>query len=272
MDLGAKSRLTVACLQLNTSSDVEANLEKIYDLVGQACQKGAKLLFLPEHTPYILDRELSKFKEHVLSWESKVLSFFANLAKERKIWLNFSMASLDRKKDRLLNRSYLLNSTGEYCASYEKIHLFNTLLDGKEDHHESKIYSPGTDVVISPTPWGTLGFSICYDLRFPLLFREMRKRGADFLCVPSAFTSFTGKAHWHSLLRARAIENGCYVFAPNQFGNLPGGLEAYGHSLIVSPWGEILADHGEGVGFILAEINKDEIFEARSLISSSFFD
>ena len=146
-------------------------------------------------------------------------------------------------------------------ARYDKIHMFDIDLAGGESYRESNAFRPGGRTVLADTPWGVLGMTVCYDLRFPQLYRALAQAGADFLAMPSAFTVPTGKAHWHVLMRARAIENGCFVFAPAQWGEHAGGRRTYGHSLIVDPWGEVLADAGEGVGIVSARIDLEAIAE-----------
>lgn len=263
-----KTEFCAACLQLNSNETPSMNLKKIQGLIYQACDQGANFIFLPEHSPYLLSGSFSAIKGIVLNWHSRALDFFINLAREKKVWICTTMGSLDKKTGNLVNRTYLISSDGKIVVTYDKIHLFNARLGGKENHSESKIYKPGSQIVTALTPWGKIGLAICYDLRFPYLFQQLRKDGADFFCIPSSFSYLTGQAHWHALLRARAIENSCYIFAPNQYGTQRSGLIAYGHSLIVSPWGEILRDGGEGVGLILAKVSRKEIKRVRLLIPS----
>jgi predicted amidohydrolase len=169
---------------------------------------------------------------------------------------------------RLANRSFLVDPGGRILARYDKIHMFDIDLPGGESYRESNAYRPGGDTVVAETPWGRLGMSVCYDVRFPYLYRALAQSGADFLSVPSVFTVPTGNAHWHVLLRARAIENGCFVFAPAQSGEHAAGRRSYGHSLIVDPWGEVLADAGEEVGVISARIEVARIAEVRNMVPS----
>ena len=178
----------------------------------------------------------------------------------------------DPGETRLANRSLLIDSGGAIVARYDKIHMFDIDLPGGESYRESNAYRPGRDTVVAETPWGRLGMSVCYDVRFPHLYRALAQAGADFLSVPSVFTVPTGRAHWHVLLRARAIENACFVFAPAQWGEHAGGRKSYGHSLIVDPWGEVLADGGEEVGFITARIDPARSAEARRSVPSLTHD
>jgi predicted amidohydrolase len=165
--------------------------------------------------------------------------------------------------DRLANRSFLLTPEGEIAARYDKIHMFDVDLEDGQTYRESVLYRPGDTPVLAELPWGTLGMTVCYDVRFAYLYRALAQAGADFLTIPAAFTVPTGKAHWHVLQRARAIETACFVLAPAQWGEHADGRKTYGHSLIVDPWGEVLADAGEGVGFVTAEIDPAKIAEAR---------
>jgi predicted amidohydrolase len=173
---------------------------------------------------------------------------------------------------KIANRSFVLNPAGEIAAWYDKIHMFDVDLPNGESYRESKNYQPGDRAVVADLPWGKLGLSICYDLRFPYLYRALAHQGADFLCVPAAFTKVTGEAHWHSLLQARAIENTCFVFAPAQTGKHDDGRSTYGHSLIVDPWGEVLADGGTEVGYVTADIDMARVAEARDRVPSITHD
>ena len=195
---------------------------------------------------------------------------FKQLARRLKIFLLIGSLAI-KKSSRskiIFNRSMLINDKGEIIARYDKIHMFDVQLKNNESYSESKIYQAGNDAVLARTPWGVLGMTICYDLRFPVLYRKLAQRGAYFFSVPSAFTQFTGKDHWHVLLRARAIENGCFIFAPAQCGKHPGNRKTFGHSLIVDPWGKIIAEAKNGVGYILANIDTRLVVKARSMIPS----
>jgi len=172
---------------------------------------------------------------------------------------------------RYRNRSILLDPAGDVVARYDKAHLFDVDLGEGQSYRESDTLEPGDEAVLARTPWGVLGMSICYDVRFAYLYRALAHGGADFLSVPAAFTKTTGEAHWHPLLRSRAIETGCYVFAPGQYGE-HGRARTYGHSLVVDPWGEVLADAGEGPGFALAEVDPERVLEARRRIPALTHD
>jgi predicted amidohydrolase len=203
-----------------------------------------------------------------------MLAAFRELARETGAWLLLGSAVVRRGDgdDRLANRSFLVAPNGEITARYDKIHMFDVELAGGESYRESNAFRPGDKAVLAELPWGVLGMTVCYDLRFPQLYRALAQAGADFLSIPSAFTVPTGRAHWHVLMRARAIETGCFVFAPAQWGEHAEGRKTYGHSLIVAPWGEILAEAPDGVGFVTAEIDRAKVADARRSVPSLSHD
>lgn len=172
------------------------------------------------------------------------------------------------EQDRCANRSFLITPDGEIAARYDKIHMFDVDLEGGESYRESRTYRPGDEAIVADLPWGMLGMTVCYDMRFPHLYRQLAQAGASFLSVPAAFTRPTGRAHWHTLLRARAIETQCFVFAPAQCGEHPSGRKTYGHSIIIDPWGEILAEAGEAPEVITATIDPTRITEVRGQVPS----
>ena len=172
------------------------------------------------------------------------------------------------EQDRCANRSFLITPDGEIAARYDKIHMFDVDLEGGESYRESRTYRPGDEAIVADLPWGMLGMTVCYDMRFPHLYRQLAQAGASFLSVPAAFTRPTGRAHWHTLLRARAIETQCFVFAPTQCGEHPSGRKTYGHSIIIDPWGEILAEAGEAPEVITATIDPTRIAEVRGQVPS----
>jgi predicted amidohydrolase len=243
------------------------------DLIRRARDKGGDLIMTPEVCTMLeprrkLGREKVEFEE-----SSAALQQFRELAKETGAWILIgSMATKLEGEERMANRSILLNADGESVARYDKIHMFDVDVGEGNTFRESNGYRPGEAATLASTPWGGLGMTVCYDMRFPNLYRDLAKAGADFLAAPSAFTVPTGIAHWHVLLRARAIENGCFVFAPAQTGEHAEGRKSYGHSLIVDPWGEVLADGGEDVGVITAEIDVAKVAEARGRLPSLFND
>ena len=188
------------------------------------------------------------------------------LAKDLGIWLSVGSLAIKVAADKVANRSFLMGPDGRIHARYDKIHMFDVELPNGETYEESRNYRPGGEAVVADTPFGRLGLTICYDLRFPHLYRALAKAGASYLTVPSAFTQVTGEAHWHVLLRARAIETGCFVFAAAQSGTHENGRKTFGHSLIVGPWGEVLADGGTQTGVVTADIDPARVSEARGRI------
>ena len=191
---------------------------------------------------------------------------FSALARELDAWILLGSIAVTTDDGRLANRSVMFDPSGAVVARYDKVHLFDVDLAGGESYRESATIAPGERAVLADLPWGKLGLTICYDLRFPQLYRALAQAGADFLSVPAAFTKTTGEAHWHILLRARAIESGCFVLAPCQTGAHAGGGACYGHSLVVDPWGRVIADGGEETGIVTAEIDPAEVAKARAMI------
>jgi predicted amidohydrolase len=196
--------------------------------------------------------------------DDRALPQFLAVAEELGIWLLVGSLGIKVSADKTVNRSYLIGPNGRVSARYDKIHLFDVNLPSGETYRESNTVAPGGQAVVASLPWGRVGLSVCYDLRFPQLYRSLAKSGAEILTVPSAFTETTGKAHWHVLLRARAIENGCFVVAPAQGGTHANGRKTYGHSLIVGPWGDILAEAGTEPGVVAVELDLAEIAAART--------
>ena len=270
---------TVACVQTTAGPDVKTNIINASALVREAHKSGATLIVLPEVTN-IIDMDRSAMAEK-LSAEVDDISLvaFCTLAVELKVWLLLGSLGLKHEtalnaegKPKFANRSFLIGDDGVVRNRYTKIHLFDVDLGAGETYQESKSYEPGNETVVADTPWGKLGMTICYDIRFPHLYRKLAQAGAKFLSIPAAFARPSGKAHWHVLMRARAIENSCYVFAAAQCGEHGGGRSTYGHSLIVDPWGEILADGGTEIGFVLAEIDISLVDKVRQKIPSLTHD
>lgn len=261
--------MRVACIQMNSGDDWQANLRAAQGLAGQAAMAGAKFIALPENVLAMMGSadELIKLPlEHIRSTYLEGLSEIA--AQHKATILAGTVPVLMPGEERMFNRSILIDPDGDIAASYDKIHLCDITLDSGQSLHESRRYRPGEKLVLGQTAAGKLGLTICYDLRFPQLFRALAKAGASIITVPSAFTKITGEAHWHVLLRARAIENGCYIIAPAQVGTHPGNRETYGHALIVDPWGRVLSDAGQTVGVIYADIDPDAVTSARKKIPS----
>jgi len=262
-----------ACIQMTSGPAIEANITAASELVRRAREQGAELIMTPEVSDMIEPkRALAADKARPEDQHAMVASF-RDLARETGAWLLLGSAVIrDKNAERLSNRSFLISPQGEIAARYDKIHMFDVDLPTGERHRESQAYKPGDKAVVAELPWGRLGMTICYDLRFPHLYRALAKAGADFLAVPSAFTVPTGRAHWHVLLRARAIENGCFVFAPAQWGDHGGGRRTFGHALIVAPWGEILVEAEDRAGIIVAEIDPAKVAEARRAVPSLTHD
>ncbi len=255
-----------------TSNNVIAdNIKQADLLIREAASKGADFVLTPEMTT-LLDFGTRQLMEKVVpEVEDTSWRHFAELAKELSIWL--LIGSIAVKEDgKAANRSFLFSPAGEKIATYDKVHMFDVDIPGDKAYRESNAYKAGDKGVVVTTPWGKLGLSICYDLRFPYLYRELAQAGASMLTVPSAFTYVTGKAHWHTLLKARAIENGAFLFAPAQVGDHANGRRTYGHSLVVDPWGNILGDGGEEVGVTVVDIDIRKVQAARKQIASLTHD
>jgi predicted amidohydrolase len=256
----------VACVQTNSGRDIEPNLLAAGELVHQARRAGADFILLPENVSMLepigaLLREKARPET-----DHPAIPVFQELARTTGAWLLVGSLSIRVPGDKVANRSLLINAAGEIVARYDKIHLFDVDLGHGESYHESATIAAGERAVIAKTPWGKLGMSVCYDIRFPHLYRALAKGGADFLTIPAAFTRTTGRAHWHVLARSRAIENGCFVFAPAQSGEHAEGRQTYGHSLVIDPWGTVLADGGKDVGFVIADIDPHAVDDARRRI------
>ena len=258
----------LACVQVSAGDEIGPNLNAAAELVRRAAGEGAVFVSLPECVALIepdraaLKRKSSGEAGHL------ALTAFAALAGELGIWLHVGSVALRTEGGRIANRSYLLDPRGAVVARYDKVHMFDVDLGDGEVYRESDTYRPGDRAVCADLPWGRLGLTICYDVRFPSLYTYLAEAGAHFIGVPSAFTRRTGQAHWHVLLRARAIETGCWIFAAAQCGDHAGGRRTYGHSLIVDPWGEIVAEAGEEPGVIVAEIDPARVRQARRSIPS----
>ena len=252
-----------ACIQVNAGNDLHANIETASKFVRQAKAAGADLILMPENVAMMEWGREKLLAKSAPAENHPAIAAFKSLARETATWLHGGTLHIRLDDGRLANRTYMFDPSGKQVAQYDKIHMFDVDLGNGEVYRESATFKPGQAAQIVDLPWGKLGLSICYDVRFPQLYRALGKAGADFITVPSAFTRTTGKAHWHILLRARAIETGCYVLAPAQCGEHAGGRQTYGHALIVSPWGEVLADAGEEPGYVMAEIDLDQIKDAR---------
>ena len=261
-------RLRVACLQLNSGSDLPANVATVRALAREAAGNGAQFVLTPEYA-FMLDGRGRVMRDGALPAEGgEVLAEMRALARELQVWLLLGSLTVRTEEERIANRSVLVAADGAIIASYDKIHMFDVTLPDGKIIRESSAYLPGDRAVIADTPWGKLGLTVCYDLRFPALFRALARAGASIISVPSSFQRQTGKAHWHPLLRARAIENECFILAPAMCGDHPGDRQTYGHSLIVDPWGEILTDGGEVPGIVYGEIDPARVAKVRRMMPS----
>lgn len=255
-------------VQMCSGRDVARNARDATALIREAASGGARYVQTPEATNLMeLDRE-RLFAAAEPEAANAGLQQFADLARELRIWLHLGSLVVKASETRLANRAFLISPAGEVTARYDKIHMFDVDLPNGEVYRESTNYEPGARAVVAGLPWGGLGFSICYDLRFPHLYRALAKAGAAFLAVPAAFTRLTGEAHWVTLLRARAIEAQCFVFAAAQGGLHEHGRETFGHSLVVSPWGHVLAEGGVHPSVIFADVDLGEIADVRSRVPS----
>jgi predicted amidohydrolase len=257
-----------ACVQLRSSDDVAENVRVASALIREARSKGADFIATPENTTLMAPDGGAKLERSFDEASDPALPQFRHLAEELGVWLLIGSLAIRTGASKTANRSFLVDPKGRIAARYDKIHLFDTDPGAGESYRESNTVEGGRSAVVAALPWGGLGMTICYDLRFAHLYRALARKGAAMLSVPSAFTETTGKAHWHVLLRARAIENGAFVIAPAQGGVHANGRATYGHSLIVAPWGEVLAEAGAEPCTIVADIDTGRVAEARGRIPS----
>ena len=264
----------VACVQNCAEREMAPSIAAVSELVRAAAKDGAQFIALPEMATMLEPVEAAVLEKAKREADDPGLAAFRELARETGAWILSGSLLLrdeggtagDTAGDKVVNRSHLLDPEGAIVSRYDKLHLFDVDLAGGECYRESATVRPGDRATLAPLPWGQLGMSVCYDLRFAYLYRALAQAGASFLSIPAAFTHTTGKAHWHVLVRARAIETGSYVFAPCQCGVHADGVRTYGHSLIVDPWGEVLADGGEEPGFIAADVDPAKVAKARHMV------
>ena len=269
MSAAAGATFKVALVQMRSATTPAVNLATALAAVAEARSGGADYVLTPEMTNIIAKRE------HVLATivdedGDPTLAALREAARKHAMYVHIGSLAIKASPDRAANRSFLIDRRGDVVARYDKIHMFDVDLAGGESYRESHSYRAGDLAVVADLPWGRLGVTICYDLRFPALYRALAESGASFFSIPSAFTRPTGEAHWHVLMRARAIENGCFVFAAAQGGKHESGRESFGHSLVVDPWGQILAEAGTEPGVIFAEIDPAQVTAARSRIPSLY--
>jgi predicted amidohydrolase len=255
--------LRVACVQLSSGDDVAANVAATSLLIRQAHRDGAQFVLTPEMTSFMDVRPGALEAKTQSETNHEALEAFRALAHELSLWLLIGSMSTLVQSGKSANRSFLIAPSGEIAARYDKIHMFDVDIGDGQTYRESDIYQPGRNAVVADLPNARLGMTVCYDVRFGRLFRSLAQAGAEIFCVPAAFTKVSGAAHWHVLLRARAIENGAFVMAAGQCGTHPDGRQTYGHSLIIGPWGEIIA---EEPGVIMADLDLDQVVAARSRI------
>ncbi|MGA7712189.1 MAG: carbon-nitrogen hydrolase family protein [Rhizomicrobium sp.] len=255
-----------ACVQLRSSDDVAENIRIASALIREAAAKGARFIATPENTTLMAPDGGAKLAHSRNEDADPALPAFCALAEELGVWLLIGSLAIKVSESKTANRSFLIDPKGAIGARYSKIHLFDVDLPSGEKYRESNTVEGGSLAVTADLPWGKIGLSICYDMRFPQLYRALAQSGAFLFTAPSAFTETTGKAHWHALLRARAIENGAFVIAPAQGGTHANGRKTYGHSLIVAPWGEILAEAASDPCVIMADIDPALSAEARARI------
>src|SRR3977135_603206 len=262
------STFTVGLVSMRSGFSPAANLDDAIGLIRQAKENGADYVQTPEMTNIMDIKRERLFAAMVGEEDDKSLARLRELARELGIFIHIGSLGVKVSPERAANRSFLIDRQGEIAARYDKIHMFDVDLANGESYRESRNFRPGEHAVVADLPWGRIGLSICYDLRFPALYRALAEAGASFLTVPSAFTRKTGEAHWHTLLRHRALENGCFVFAAAQGGMHENKRETYGHSLIVDPWGTVLAEGGVEPGVFMAKIDPAKVETARKTVPS----
>ena len=263
------TKITAACVQMRSGVEIAPNLAAASALIRQAAGQGAKFIATPEMTN-LLDIRPGMARPKIVEQDDIPVHSFQALAAELGVTLLIgSLAVALPDEERFANRSFLIGPDGGVIAHYDKIHMFDVEVGDGQSYRESRAYRPGETAVLAKAPFGGIGMTICYDLRFPHLYRRLAQAGAEILTIPAAFTRVTGEAHWHVLVRARAIETGCYVVAPAQGGKHEDGRETFGHSLIVSPWGEVIAEaDGAEPGIVMAELDLGQVAKARARIPS----
>ncbi|GMR19724.1 MAG: carbon-nitrogen hydrolase family protein [Gammaproteobacteria bacterium] len=261
--------MLVAGIQMASGPNVGANLIEAGRLIAQAAEAGAQLIVLPENFALMPIKESDRLAAAEPAGTGPIQDFLATQAKDRGVWLVGGTIPLTAEsKQRVRAASLLYNDAGVCVARYDKLHLFDVELENGEKYEESSAFEPGSDIVVIDTPFGRLGMAVCYDLRFPELFRRMLDQGAELFTVPSAFTEMTGKAHWEVLVRARAVENLVYIIAPGQGGYHVNGRETHGDSMIVNPWAEVLDRLPRGSGYVLADLDQKRLQTVRSSLPS----
>ena len=262
----------IACLQTNSGNNFAANLATLAAMAREAAAGDARFMFSPEYV-LMMDGSGRTMRENALDASGEpALSALSALSRELGAWHLVGSLTLKSEDGRMFNRSLLISDKGQVIAAYDKIHMFDATLPSGTVIRESSAYRPGERAVIAETPWGGLGMTVCYDLRFPHLYRVLAQRGAVMLAIPSSFQRETGKAHWHALLKARAIKNASFVVAAAMCGDHPGERMTYGHSLVVDPWGEVIAEGGESPGVVYADLDLSRVAAVRTMLPSLAHD
>ena len=268
MNTAAASTFKVGLVQMRSGLYPHANLAAAIAGIDEAASAGVAYVLTPEMTN-IMEIERERLFAAISEEErDPTLAALREAARRHSIFVHAGSLAIKLSADKAANRSFLIDRSGDIVARYDKIHMFDVDLANGESYRESRTYRPGELAVTADLPWGKLGVTVCYDLRFPALYRALAEAGASFFSIPSAFTKQTGEAHWHVLMRARAIENGCFVFAAAQGGRHESGRETFGHSLVVDPWGRIIAEAGAEPGVIVAAIDPAQVVAARAKIPS----
>jgi predicted amidohydrolase len=265
---GQTATFRVGLVQMRAARTPAVNMDAVAKLVAEAKAGGADYVQTPEMTNIMETRREVLFSVIAEEAQDQSLAVLRELARRHGVWLHVGSLAVKVSPDRAANRAFLIDPAGEIAVRYDKIHMFDVDLAGGESYRESRSYRAGETAITADLPWGRLGLSICYDLRFPALYRALAEAGASFLAIPAAFTRQTGEAHWQVLMRARAIETGCFVFAAAQAGRHENGRETYGHSIVVDPWGTVLAEGDAEPGIVFADIDPAAVTAARSRIPS----
>jgi deaminated glutathione amidase len=268
MSAAPQSTFKAGLVQMRAGVDPHANLAAALAAIEQAAAAGAAYVLTPEMTNIMEVKREKLFAAITDEERDPTLAALREAARKLSIHVHIGSLAVKVSADKAANRSFLIDPRGDVVARYDKIHMFDVDLANGESYRESRSYRAGELAVVSDLPWGRIGITVCYDLRFPALYRALAEAGASFLSIPAAFTKQTGEAHWHVLMRARAIENGCFVFAAAQAGRHENGRETFGHSLVVDPWGTIIAEGGSEPGVVLADIDPAQVVAARSRIPS----
>jgi hypothetical protein len=264
------STFKIALVQMQSGLEPQANLAALVPAIEEAKRGGADYVLTPEMTNILALKRDHLFAKIVTEESDPTLAAMRDLARKHAMYIHIGSLAVKASAEKAANRSFLIDRKGEIAARYDKIHMFDVDLAGGESYRESNNYRPGEVAVVTDLPWGRLGLTVCYDLRFPDLYRALAEAGASFLAIPSAFTKQTGEAHWQVLMRARAIENGCFVFAAAQGGRHENGRETYGHSLVVDPWGRIVVEGGIEPKVLMAEIDPAQVAAARARVPSLY--